>query len=145
MERVAAGMKVQTKWQGGMAFNSVGDSSGYDVTMDASSDVGGNDGGPRPMEMMLHGVAGCMGIDLCVIMRREMDKIETIEIDIDGERRDTEPKSFTNVDLTVKIKGDVTPKVAQRAVDLSAEKYCSAINSLNAVVVTHLELNGEIQ
>ncbi|WP_411842662.1 OsmC family protein [Salinicoccus sp. HZC-1] len=138
-------MKVQTRWQGGMAFNSVGDSSGYDVTMDASSDVGGNDGGPRPMEMVLHGVAGCMGIDLCVIMRREMDKIESIEIDIDGDRRDTDPKSFTSLDLTVKIKGNVTPKVAQRAVDLSAEKYCSAINSLNAAVVTHLELNGEIQ
>lgn len=145
MERVTVNMKVQTKWQGGMAFNSTGDSSGYDVTMDASSEVGGNDSGPRPMEMVLHGVAGCMGIDLCVIMRREMDKIEAIEIDIDGERRDNEPKSFTNLDLTVKIKGDVTRKVAQRAVDLSADKYCSAINSLNAEVVTHLELNGEIQ
>ena len=138
-------MKVQAKWTGGMAFNSTGDSSGYDVTMDASGVVGGNDSGPRPMEMVLHGVAGCMGIDLCVIMRREMEKIESIEIDIDGDRRDTEPKSFTKVDLTVRIKGDVTAKVAQRAVDLSADKYCSAINSLNAEVVTRLELNGELQ
>ncbi|AKG74816.1 OsmC family protein [Salinicoccus halodurans] len=138
-------MKVKTKWQGGMAFNSVGESSGYDVTMDASGEVGGNDSGPRPMEMVLHGVAGCMGIDLCVIMRREMDKIESIEIDIEGDRRDTEPKSFKKVDLTVKIRGDVKAKVAQRAVDLSADKYCSAINSLNAEVITHLELNGERQ
>jgi len=138
-------MKIQAKWNGGMAFNSTGDSSGYDVTMDASSEVGGNDSGPRPMEMVLHGVAGCMGIDLCVIMRREMEKIESIEIDIDGDRRDTEPKSFTKVDLTVRIKGDVTAKVAQRAVDLSADKYCSAINSLNAEVVTRLELNGELK
>lgn len=138
-------MKVQTKWQGGMAFNSVGDSSGYDVTMDASGEVGGNDSGPRPMEMLLHGVAGCMGIDLCVIMRREMDKIESIEIDIDGDRRDADPKSFTRLDLTVKIKGEVKSKVAQRAVNLSADKYCSAINSLNAEVDTRLELNGEIQ
>lgn len=138
-------MKVQTKWQGGMAFNSVGESSGYDVTMDASGEVGGNDSGPRPMEMVLHGVAGCMGIDLSVIMRREMDKIESIEIDIDGDRRDTEPKSFTELDLTVKIKGDVTSKIAQRAVNLSADKYCSAINSLNAEVTTHLELNGVLQ
>lgn len=128
-----------------MAFNSVGDSSGYDVTMDASGEVGGNDSGPRPMEMLLHGVAGCMGIDLCVIMRREMDKIESIEIDIDGDRRDADPKSFTRLDLTVKIKGEVKSKVAQRAVNLSADKYCSAINSLNAEVDTRLELNGEIQ
>lgn len=138
-------MNIQTKWQGGMAFNSQGDSSGYDITMDASSDVGGNDSGPRPMEMLLHGVAGCMGIDLTVIMRREMDKIESIEIDISGDRRDTEPKSFTSMDLTVKIKGDVTAKKAQRAVDLSADKYCSAINSLTADVNTKLELNGEMQ
>ncbi len=138
-------MKVQAEWQGGMAFNSKGDSSGYDITMDASGEVGGNDSGPRPMEMVLHGVAGCMGIDLCVIMRRELDKIESMEIDIDGDRRDTEPKSFTKVDLTVKIKGDVTAKVASRAVNLSADKYCSAINSLNAEVTTRLELNGELQ
>ena len=138
-------MNIQAKWQSGMSFNSYGDSSGYDITMDASSDVGGNDSGPRPMEVLLHGVAGCMGIDLTVIMRREMEKIESIEIDISGERRETDPKSFTNIDLIVRIKGEVTAKKAQRAVDLSADKYCSAINSLTADVNTKLELNGEMQ
>src|SRR5690625_1758768 len=138
-------MKVQSKWQGGMSFNSTAASSGYNVTIVASGEVGGNECGLCAMEMVLHGVAGCMGIDLCVIMRREMEKIESIEIDIGGDRRDTEPKSFTKVDLTVRIKGDVKAKIAQRAVDLSADKYCSAINSLNAEVTTRLELNGELQ
>ncbi|GAA3715742.1 OsmC family protein [Salinicoccus jeotgali] len=138
-------MKVNAKWTGGMAYNSKGDSSGYDVTMDASSSVGGNDSGPRPMEMVLHGVAGCMGIDLNVIMRHSMDKVESIDIDIEAERADTEPKRFTDVVIVVRIKGDVTEKVAQRAVKLSADKYCSAINSLNATISTKLELNGEMK
>ncbi|MCG1009871.1 OsmC family protein [Salinicoccus sp. ID82-1] len=138
-------MKINAQWTGGMAYDSKGDASGYQVTMDASSSVGGNDGGPRPMEMLLHGVAGCMGIDLNVIMRHSMDKVESIEIEIDGERAETEPKRFTHVDVIVKIKGDVSEKVAQRAVELSAEKYCSAINSLNAAVEAKLELNGELK
>src|SRR5699024_1702741 len=100
-------MKVQAKWQGGMAFNSTGDSSGYDVTMDASGQVAGNGSGPRPRDMVLHGVAGCIGSEPCDTRRREMEKSESIEIDIDADRRDTEPKSFTKVHLTVRIKGDV--------------------------------------
>ena len=138
-------MIVKAQWNGGMAYSSTGDSSGYEVTMDASIAVGGNDSGPRPMEMVLHGVAGCMGIDLNVIMRHSMDKVESIDIEIDGDRAETEPKRFTNVDIIVKIKGEVAEKVAQRAVDLSAKKYCSAINSLNATVTTRLELNGELK
>jgi putative redox protein len=74
-----------------------------------------------------------------------MDKVESIDIEIDGERAEEDPKRFTNVDIIVKIKGDVAEKVAQRAVDLSAKKYCSAINSLNATVTTRLELNGELK
>lgn len=138
-------MIIKAQWKGGMAYSSTGDISGHEVTMDASSAVGGNDSGPRPMEMVLHGVAGCMGIDLNVIMRHNMDKVESIDIEIDGERAEEDPKRFTNVDIIVKIKGDVAEKVAQRAVDLSAKKYCSAINSLNATVTTRLELNGELK
>ncbi|MFA7744511.1 OsmC family protein [Salinicoccus roseus] len=138
-------MIIKAQWKGGMAYSSTGDSSGHEVTMDASSAVGGNDSGPRPMEMVLHGVAGCMGIDLNVIMRHNMDKVESIDIEIDGERAEEDPKRLTNVDIIVKIKGDVAEKVAQRAVDLSAKKYCSAINSLNATVTTRLELNGELK
>lgn len=138
-------MKINAQWTGGMAYASKGDVSGYEVTMDASSQVGGSDGGPRPMEMLLHGIAGCMGIDLNVIMRHSMDKIQAIEIEIDGERAETEPKRFTHVEVVVKIKGEVSEKVAQRAVKLSADKYCSAINSLNATVDTKLELNGEMK
>ncbi|MBY8909403.1 OsmC family protein [Salinicoccus roseus] len=138
-------MIIKAQWKGGMAYSSKGDSSGHEVTMDASSSVGGSDSGPRPMEMVLHGVAGCMGIDLNVIMRHSMDNVESIDIEIDGERAEEDPKRFTNVDIIVKIKGDVAEKVAQRAVDLSAKKYCSAINSLNATVTTRLELNGELK
>lgn len=136
-------MKVTTKWQGDISFESIGENSGHSVTMDAKKEAGGSGSAPSPMEMILHGVAGCMGIDMCVIMRHHMDKISNLELVLDGERAETDPKSYTNVEILVKIDGDVPRKTARRAVDLSLDKYCSAVNSLNAEVSAVLELNGE--
>lgn len=137
-------MKVAAKWQGDILFESTGESSGHSVKMDAKKEAGGAGSAPSPMEMVLHGVAGCMGIDMCVIMRHHMDKITSIELDLDGTRAEEKPKRYTDVEILVKVTGDVPRKTVQRAVDLSVDKYCSAINSLNAEVTAKLELNGEI-
>src|SRR5699024_12487579 len=95
------------------------------------------------MDMVLHGVAGCMGIDLCVIMRHHMDNEEDLELELDGERAETEPKRFTEIEITVKVDGDVTDKVLKRAMKLCHEKYCSSVNSLNAEFTTKAVLNGK--
>lgn len=138
-------MKISTKWQGDIQFESSGETSGHTVNMDAKKEVGGGGSAPTPMEMVLHGVAGCMGIDMCVIMRHHMDKVTKLELELDGTRAETEPKRFTDVEILVKVEGDVKRKTVQRAVDLSVDKYCSAINSVNADVTTKLELNGETE
>ncbi len=136
-------MKVNTKWQGDISFESTADVSGHTVRMDARKEAGGSGSAPSPMEMVLHGVAGCMGIDMCVIMRHHMDKVENLELELDGKRAETEPKRFTDVEITVKVEGDVPPKTLNRALKLSHEKYCSAVNSLNADFTVKAVLNGE--
>ncbi|MFD2830653.1 OsmC family protein [Corticicoccus populi] len=136
-------MKVVSRWQGDILFESTGENSGHSVKMDAKKEAGGSGSAPSPMEMVLHGVAGCMGIDMCVIMRHHMDKVTKLELELNGDRAETEPKRYTNVEILVSIDGDVPRKTAQRAVDLSLDKYCSAVNSLNAEVTAVLELNGE--
>lgn len=138
-------MKVVTKWQGDILFESSGEPSGHSVKMDAKKEAGGTGSAPSPMEMVLHGVAGCMGIDMCVIMRHHMDKITKLELELDGARAETEPKRYTDVEILVRIEGAVPRKTAQRAIDLSLDKYCSAVNSINAEVTAKLELNGEIE
>ena len=136
-------MKVNTKWQGSISFESTADVSGHTVNMDARKEAGGSGSAPSPMEMVLHGVAGCMGIDLCVIMRHHMDNVNDLELELDGDRAETEPERFTDIQITVKVDGDVPEKVLNRAVKLSHEKYCSAVNSLNAEFTTKAILNGK--
>lgn len=136
-------MKVNAKWQGDILFESTADVSGHTVSMDAKKEAGGSGSAPSPMEMVLHGVAGCMGIDMCVIMRHHMDKVENLELELDGRRAEIEPKRFTDVVITVKVDGDVPSKILNRTVRLSHEKYCSAVNSLNANFTVKAVLNGE--
>lgn len=72
-----------------------------------------------------------------------MDKVNELELELDGDRAETEPKRFTDIQITVKVVGDVPEKVLKRAVKLSHEKYCSAVNSLNAEFTTKTVLNGK--
>lgn len=135
-------VSVKTKWQGNIKFQSEGQNTGFSVNMDGKKDAGGDGSASSPMEMVLHGVAGCMGIDICVIMRHNMDKVESLEMEVVGTRNDAVPKSYTDVVVKVYVEGTVPAKVVKRAVHLSHDKYCSAINSLNAETKVETYLNG---
>lgn len=135
-------VSVKAKWQGDIKFQSEGQNTGFSVDMDAAKSAGGQGSASSPMEMVLHGVAGCMGIDICVIMRHSMDKVESLEMEVVGTRNDVVPKSYTDVVMKVYVEGTVPAKVVRRAVELSHEKYCSAINSLNAETRVEIYLNG---
>lgn len=95
------------------------------------------------METVLGGLAGCMGIDMYMILKPYQDKISRMEIDTDGERNDTAPKFFTAIEVTVHVDGDVPASRVWRAVKLSDEKYCSVANSLKADLSYRVILNGE--
>lgn len=134
-------MKVHTKWLGQRAFTAVGD-SGYEMKMDATEAYGGEGNGVTPTEMLLASVAGCIGIDVTMILRPHLDSIEKLEIETDGTRKEELPKGFTSIEITFKIDGDIDSKKIWRAIDLGKEKYCAVSDSLKATVNFRLILNG---
>ena len=131
-------MKARVKWIEKMAF--VGESeSGHAVVMDASPDVGGRNLGPRPMEMLLLGTGGCSSIDVILILQKMRQQVSDCYVEIEAERAESEPKVFTKIHLHFVVKGrDIKAEAVEKAVKLSAEKYCSASIMLGATAaMTH--------
>jgi len=126
-------MKVRVKWLEGMAF--VGESgSGHGLVMDGPPDLGGRNLGPRPMEMLLLGMGSCASVDVVEILKKGRQRITDCVVEIDAQRADTIPKVFTHIRLHFIVSGhDLGEKQVQRAVNLSAEKYCSATRMLAQV------------
>jgi putative redox protein len=99
--------------------------------MDGSTDIGGHNLGFRPMQMLLAAVGGCSAIDVILILKKQKQKIEDLQIEVEGEREKTGDYSlFRNITLHFKIKGQVELEKAERAVKLSMEKYCSVSKTL---------------
>jgi len=131
-------MKARVKWIEKMAF--IGESeSGHAVVMDAASDVGGRNLGPRPMEMLLLGTGGCSSIDVMLILQKMRQQVSDCHVEIEAERAASEPKVFTKIHLHFVVKGKgIKAEAVEKAVKLSAEKYCSASIMLGATAaMTH--------
>ncbi len=119
-------MKARIKWVEEATF--IGESgSGHAVVMDGPPDHGGRNLGVRPMEMLLLGMGGCTAFDVVMILKKSRQPVSDCEVELEAERADREPKVFTriHVHFIVSGKGLAEKKVAT-AVQLSAEKYCSA-------------------
>ena len=119
-------MKARVQWLDGRAF--VGESgSGHAIVMDGAPEAGGRNIGVRPMEMLLLGLGGCTAFDIVMILERMREKVTGLDIALEADRATEDPKVFTHVKLIYKIKGrNLKPANVERAVNLSAEKYCSA-------------------
>jgi putative redox protein len=119
-------MKAKIKWLDGRAF--VGESgSGHAVVMDGAPESGGRNIGFRPMEMLLLGMGGCTAFDVVMILEKGREKVTSLEIELEAERAETEPKVFTRIKLIYRLKGkNLKPASVERAIKLSEEKYCSA-------------------
>jgi len=131
-------MKARVKWVQDVMF--VAESgSGHSVVIDGAPDAGGRNLGFRPMEMLLLGLGGCSAFDVVMILKRSREAVTDCVVEIDGQRADTDPKVFTKIDMLYKITGkNLDPKKVERAVNLSAEKYCSATKMMSATAeITH--------
>jgi putative redox protein len=119
-------MKARIKWIQDVMF--LGESgSGHSVVMDGAPDAGGRNLGFRPMEMLLLGLGGCSAFDVMLILKRGREAVTDCVVDIDAERATTDPKVFTKIVMHYTVTGrGLDPKKVERAVQLSAEKYCSA-------------------
>ena len=113
--------------------------SGHAVVMDGPPENGGHNLGVRPMEMLLMGMGGCTQFDVLLILRRGRHQVSFCEVELEAERADSDPKVFTRIHAHFRVGGKgLTEHAVERAVKLSAEKYCSASIMLGATAeITH--------
>ena len=132
-------MKATVKWVDGAMF--VGESgSGHAVVMDGPEDIGGRNMGFRPMEMMLLSVGACSSVDVVNILKRGRQQITRCEARVEAVRADAVPAVFEKIHLHFIVAGvNLDVAKVKRAVELSAEKYCSASIMLQkgGVEMTH--------
>ena len=104
---------------------------GNAISIDASPAIGGENHGPRPMELLIMGLGGCSGIDVLSILRKQKIEPEAFRIKLHAEReKDAVPSLFTDIVVEFIFKGEVDPGKAERAVKLSMDKYCSVAKTL---------------
>ena len=131
-------MKARIKWVEEATF--LGESgSGHAVVMDGPPENGGRDLGIRPMEMLLIGMGGCTSFDVVMILKRARQAVTDCVVEVSAERADEGPKVFTSIHVHFIVTGHrLSEKQVARAVQLSAEKYCSASLMLGkAADITH--------
>lgn len=131
-------MKARVKWVEAASF--IGESgSGHAVVMDGPEEFGGRNLGVRPMEMLLLGMGGCTAFDMVHILKKLRQPVKDCVVELSAERAETEPKVFTKIHVHFIVYGDeLKEEKVARAVNLSAEKYCSASIMLGKVAeVTH--------
>jgi putative redox protein len=131
-------MKARVKWVEQATF--VGESgSGHAVVMDGPPDSGGRDLGPRPMEMLLLGMGACTAFDVVHILKKARQPVTDCVVEVEADRAEAVPKVFTKIHAHFVVTGrGLTEKQVERAVTLSAEKYCSASLMLGkAAEMTH--------
>jgi len=114
--------------------------SGHSLIMDGSAEYGGENRGPRPMELLLTGLGGCASFDIVTILKKARQDITDVRCELKAERADTIPAVFTKIHLHFVVTGKaIKEKQVAKAVELSAEKYCSASKMLSdgGVEITH--------
>ena len=131
-------MKARVTWVENNTF--LGESnSGHAVVMDASLTPDGPTIAPSPMEYLLLGTGGCTSIDVVMILQKGRHDVRGCQCRLEASRATSDPKIFTKINLHFVVTGkDLKPEAVQRAIDLSAEKYCSASIMLGkAATITH--------
>lgn len=118
---------------------------GHIVNVDARPDFGGNDMGASPMELVLMGVAGCSGIDMISILKKQRQEITSFKAEVEGERVQVgEAKPFKEINVVFFLEGPINEEKALRAAQLSFEKYCSVSKTVEptATINYKVVLNG---
>lgn len=129
--------RTNVKYTGGMQFVATAD-SGHAVIMDADKDVGGNNTGSRPMELLLMGIGGCSGMDIISILKKKKQTITGLEAQVSGSMAEDYPHKYTEISIEYIVRGkDVSEEAVKRAVQLSMDKYCSVKATLEGSAKIH--------
>jgi len=131
-------LKASVKWLQDASFEGQS-GSGHRIVMDGPPEAGGTNSGIRPMEMVLLGVGGCTAFDVMLILKKSRQQVEDCVVELKAQRAESEPKVFTHIHIHFVVTGkNLSEKHVKRAIELSAEKYCSASIMLkNSVEITH--------
>ncbi len=132
-------MQSSVHWLENVAFEAK-TQSGHTIIMDGSPEYGGENRGARPMELILTGLGGCASFDIVTILKKARQDITDVRCELKADRADTIPAVFTKIHLHFVVTGKgVKEKQVAKAVELSAEKYCSASKMLmdGGVEITH--------
>ena len=119
---------VQLRWAGeGLVFRGGAD-SGPELTIDGDGSEGAS-----PMQLLLLSLAGCMGVDVVLILQKSRVPLEALDVEVIGERAESEPRKFVSIELVYRVRGPGPEHESklQRASDLSRDKYCSVLHSLH--------------
>ena len=131
-------MNISVKWIDGMLM--VGKSgSGHAVVMDGPPEIGGENLGVRPMEMLLLGMTGCTVIDVISTLKKMREDVVDCQTQVSADRSEEYPKVFTNIHVHFVLRGkQLNPSKVDKAIKLSAEKYCSASIMIGkTAIITH--------
>jgi putative redox protein len=132
-------MKATVQWTGNVSFKAESE-TGHTVQMDGPADKGGDNLGPRPMEMLLMGMGGCASFDVMSMLSKGRQDVVSCVVEVDAQRADAVPAVFTHIHLKFIVTGNqLKDAQVNRAVSLSAEKYCSVSIMMEkaGVEVTH--------
>lgn len=128
-------LECTVRWHEGMSFIAE-TGSGHMVPMDGAPAAGGRNLAPRPMELLLAGAGGCTSFDVVSILRKGRQDVSDCSVKLMAERAEEDPKVFTRIDMHFVVKGrGLKPDAVERAVRLSADKYCSASIMLGKTAV----------
>ena len=132
-------MKAMVQWQSKVCFLARSE-TGHQLLLDGPEEAGGQNKGPRPMELVLMGLGGCASYDVVSILKKARQKVLDCQVQLAADRADATPAVFTKIQLHFVVQGEhLSAQHVARAVQLSAEKYCSASKMLEAggVEITH--------
>jgi putative redox protein len=131
-------MKSTVKLIDNMQFVATAD-SGHAVIMDAPPNVGGNNTGSKPSELLLMGFGGCSGMDVISILRKKKQDVTNFEMNVTGDTSESHPKSFTDIHIEYVVTGrNISEDAVKRAIGLSLDKYCTVGTTIGkAAKITH--------
>ncbi|MEW6179038.1 MAG: OsmC family protein [Chloroflexota bacterium] len=123
-------MEAKAVWKGDLTFIGSAD-SGFSLVMDSFKEVGGNESGFRPVELIAIGVAGCTGMDVISILKKKRQEVSAFEVLVHATRAPEHPKKITHMVIEYVVTGkNIDPAAVERAVQLSEEKYCPSIATI---------------
>jgi putative redox protein len=133
-------MDAKVVWKNRMTFSGSADSD-FIIPLGTSPEVGGDDDGPRPMELLAIGLAGCTAMDVISILQKKKQEVTAFEVRVHADRAEEHPRVFTRIVMEYVVSGNKVDRTAvERAVQLSSEKYCPAQAMFKKIVPLELKI-----